>query len=362
VNRPRRLDLAVPGRTLNEQVELARLAEQSGFEGAWISEVSGLDAVTQLAALGGALSRARIGTAIVPVQTRDPLLMAMTAASLSQLTNGRFVLGLGTSTKLIIEDWHSREWGKPLPLVREHVRLVRAFLAGERVTTECGPYRYKRAALGMRPEHPVPIYLGALGDGMLELAGEIADGVVLNFVSPEQVAHSRERIAAGAERAGRDPDGVELIVYFRTSITADFGEFRERYQKELLTYSMAPVYQRMFEREGHGEMCAKVEALWKAGEREAALAAQPDEFLRSRVLAGTPSEVQARLGDYFHAGMDTAIILPVPSPTRDYTVECARVIAALGPTPADHSAWLARRARQGAKHGARSSSRRLRDR
>src|SRR5690242_294528 len=159
--------------------------------GAWVSEVNGADAITQVASAISATASARVGTAIIPIQTRDPLLMAMTAQSLSDLSGGRFILGLGTSTSVIVHDWHGREWGKPLAGTREFVSLVRRLLAGERVTAE-GPFAMNRSSLARKSQAPIPIYLGGLNDGMLKLVAQIGDGVILNFVSTRQVKHSVE--------------------------------------------------------------------------------------------------------------------------------------------------------------------------
>ena len=131
-----RLELAVSGRDLLQQAALIAHAERRGLTGAWVSEVNGADAVTQAASAVAVTTTMRVGTAIIPIQTRDPLLAAMTAQSLADLSGGRFVLGLGTSTSVIVEDWHGRPWGKPLAGTREYVSLVRQLLAGERVTAE----------------------------------------------------------------------------------------------------------------------------------------------------------------------------------------------------------------------------------
>ena len=325
------LDLASPGRTVRENVDLALLAESRGWGGFWVAETTGADAVTTAAAVAARLSTGRIGTAIVPMQTRNPMLLAMSAAAIGQIAPGGFVLGLGTSTPIIVEDWHATPWGdSPLALTRECVDLTRRFLAGERVTTDSGRWRYRRAQLIARVESPPPIYLGALNDRMLELAGEIADGVVLNFVTVGDVAHAKERIAVGAERVGRDLEGFELMVFFRATVTDDYAQVRERYQRELLTYVMAPVYERLFAREGFGEACTAVQALWRARERDKALEAVPEALIRTRTLVGPVEEIDARLDAYATAGMDSAMVFPVAVPDADYVADCARIIDALG--------------------------------
>lgn len=326
------LDLASPGRTVRENIDLAVLAESCGWGGFWVAETTGADAVSTAAAVAARLATGRVGTAIVPMQTRNPMLLAMSAAAVGQIAPGGFVLGLGTSTPIIVEDWHATPWGEsPLALTRECVDLTRRFLAGERVTTDSGRWRYRRAQLIARVDSPPPIYLGALNDRMLELAGEIADGVVLNFVTVADVAHAKERVAAGAARAGRALDDFELMVFFRATVTDDYARVRQRYQRELLTYVMAPVYERMFAREGHAQACAEVQALWRARERDKALQAVPEALIRERTLVGTALEIDERLAAYAAAGMDSTMVFPVAVPDEDYTDDCARIVRAMAP-------------------------------
>ena len=325
-----RLDLASPGRTVAENATLAERAEQRGWGGFWVAETNTWDAMGLCASVAGRLRTGRFGTAIVPMQTRDPLLLAMSAATLEQVAPGGFVLGLGVSTPIIIQDWHATEWGSsPLGLARECVGLVRRFLDGERVSTDAGRWRYRRAQLARPPERRVPIYLAALNQRMLELAGEIADGVILNFVSVGDVAVARRHLQAGAERAGRSLDDFEIMVFFRASAVDDYGEARERYRQELLTYMMAPVYQRMFAREGHADACAEVERLWRKRERAQALAAVPDALIQERTLIGSPADIEARLSSYEAAGVHSSMVFPVAIPGRDYVEDCTRSLHAV---------------------------------
>ena len=329
------LDLASPGRAVPENIDLALLAESCGWGGFWVAETTGADAVTTAAAVAARLATGRVGTAIVPMQTRNPMLLAMSAAAIGQIAPGGFTLGLGTSTPIIVEDWHATAWGdSALALTRECVDLTRRLLAGERITTDAGRWRYRRAQLLAPPESPPPIYLGALNDRMLELAGEIADGVILNFVTTADVAHAKERVAAGAARVGRDLEGFELMVFFRATVTDDYDRVRHRYQRELLTYVMAPVYERMFAREGFGDACVEVQKLWRARERDRALDAIPQALIRERTLVGEAGEVDERLAAYGAAGMDSAMVFPVAIPDEDYATDCGRIIRAMAPNGA----------------------------
>lgn len=334
-----RIDIAQCGRTVGENAKLTARAESAGWQGSWVSEIAGIDAVTTASAAALSLKQGRVGSAIFAMQTRDPMLLAMTATSLGQIAPGGFVLGLGTSTKIIIEDWHATPWGtSPLGLTRECVDLTRQFLAGERVTTDTGRWRYRRAQLSVRPESPIPIYLAALNDRMLELAGEIADGVILNFVTVQDLAHAKTCVARGAARVGRKLDGFEYIVYFRATVTDDYERVKQRYQRELFTYVMAPVYQEMFAREGYRDACLESQTLWRAGERDQALDAIPPALIQDRTLVGTAEEIDARINAYAAAGLDSAMIFPVAIPDEDYFDDTVRTIDHIGRTSSEGAA------------------------
>jgi probable F420-dependent oxidoreductase len=325
-----RLDFAVSGKSLAEHCELARYAESQGFGGSWVSEVSGLDAVTQASAVGASIETGRIGTAIVPIQTRDPLLMAMTAHTLAGYLDGRFVLGLGTSTRVIIEDWHSRPWGLPVSGMREYIELVRRFLAGERVTFEGRGLHYSRAALASPRPRQVPIYLAALNERMLRLAGEAADGVILNFSSVGYVNWAIGILRDARAAAGRNGP-FEISLFLRATVTPDPASVLRRYQQEFLTYLLSPVYQVMFSREGQGALCSATAEMWASGDRANALNSIPLEFIRERALVGTRSEIHARMDDYFAAGVDTILLMPVPNPEHDHHQACLEMLDALSP-------------------------------
>ena len=327
-----RLDLANAGRTLPENAELMAAGAAAGWRGAWVSETNGNEAVAMATAVAAGMPSGRVGTAIVPVQTRDPLLLAMAAASIDQVSPEGFVLGLGVSTPIIVEDWHAAPWGdSPLGLTREAVELCRAFLAGERVTSEQGRWRYRRAQLSAPPQRAVPVYIAALNDRMLQLAGEIADGVVLNFVSVGDVAHARTQIEIGARKSGRSLDNFELMVFFRATVTSDFNEVKRRYQSELFTYVMAPVYQDMFAREGYRDDCVRAGELWREKRRDEALEAVPGKLIRDRALIGEPGAIAEQLAAYADVGMDSAMVFPVAVPDRDFALDTRRTIDALAP-------------------------------
>ena len=182
----------------------------------------------------------------------------------------------------------------------------------------------RRASLAARPLLDVPIYLAALNDGMLRLAARAGDGVILNFVSPRQVKRAVELVRAVRSEAGLTSP-FEVTVFFRATVVDNPSAALARYQQELLTYLLAPVYQRFFTADGWGELSQSTATLWERGEREAALAGVPMEFIHERALVGSAASISGQLDEYAAAGMDTAFVLAVPLPGSDFQSVSAEI-------------------------------------
>ena len=199
---------------------VAEHAEILGYESLWIADTgAGPDAFVVAAVAAGVTRRARIGTAVIPVYTRALPVHAAGAGSVAQLAPGRFVLGLGVSSETIVDTWGGVPFEKPFARMRETVAVLRQMLAGERVSFEGKTVRTKNFRLVSPPPRPVPIYIAALMPPMLELAGEIADGVILNFMPVEAVPRMLAHVRTGAVRAGRD--AAELGDGFRVRDTRE---------------------------------------------------------------------------------------------------------------------------------------------
>jgi probable F420-dependent oxidoreductase len=315
------------------QIEYAQTIERLGYDSIWVSEVNGYDAVSVMTAVAGATSRVKIASGIVGIYLRDPLLMAMGAASVNELSDGRLVLGLGTSTPVIVEQWHGMTFDKPLVRMREYVDLVRRLMAGERVR-HAGAYTLRGAQLGAPSRGAAPIFIAALNPRMLALAGEIGDGVILNFPSLEYTRRAIATVEKGLRAAGKDRASFNITVFLRTSVTDNPQAVIGKFRSELLTYVLAPVYRRIFTEDGHGEMCDTVNDLWAKGDRAEALAAVDDGFIMRRSAIGTADEVKRRYQEYRDLGADAICVFPVPE-EDEANVEAGRlrVITALAPQP-----------------------------
>ena len=211
MTRTKRWALSVPvdGFSLAELPELAREGERLGYTDAWSFEADGLDCFTPLAAVATA-TRLRLGTAIANVFTRGPATLAMSAAGVADLAPGRFCLGIGAGSQPIVEAWNGGRFVRPATRVREMTHVLRAAFAGERVVFRGKTLSVDGFRLGRPPAEPIPIYVAALRPGMLQVAGEVGDGVILNWLAATDVPRVVALVREAAARAGRDPDAVEM--------------------------------------------------------------------------------------------------------------------------------------------------------
>jgi alkanesulfonate monooxygenase SsuD/methylene tetrahydromethanopterin reductase-like flavin-dependent oxidoreductase (luciferase family) len=239
----------------------------------------------------------------------------MAAASLNQLAPGRFALGLGLSSKTIVEQWHGLGFSPSLGQIREAVQIIRLAASGERVNFEGTFYRVKNFRMtAPPPEKPVRVVLAALGPEMLELAGEIADGVVLNWIPPEAVSASIKRLWAGARRAGRTLDGFEIASFIRTCVTDDPAPAREALAREITGYAIVDAYARFFRSAGFGAEVDGVNGAWKAGDRAGAVKRISPRILDGLGVIGDEAFARGRVAEFVRAGLTQPVIVPFAPP------------------------------------------------
>lgn len=290
-----RIGLTIPFRDvpLSELADLVRQAEVSGFDSVWSEESVNLDGVTPLAVAAENSSRLRLASGVLNVFTRGRALLAQTAAALDQLSGGRFVLGLGTSSNVIVENWNRIAFERPLETMRETVGYLKRVLAGERGD---GGFR-----LAQPPERPVPIVIAALRPRMLKLAAELADGAFTNFLPLSSAATVVETFAS--------PDKELACRFF--SVVGPIDEALVVAKRTLLAYATVPVYTEYFRWLGWGESLEPVVAAWQAGDRAAAFERAPEELVREIFLLGSFEEQRARLRAFADAGITTAVVTPI---------------------------------------------------
>src|SRR5512132_2807945 len=232
---------------ITELPALAREAEARGYRTAWVGEASGAEAIVLSTLIATHTEALKIANGVIPVQTRTPIVYGQAAATLGHLAPGRFALGLGLSSEIIVGQWHGLPFAPSIQQMREAVQIIRMTAAGERVNFEGKFYRLKNFRLAIPAPSPPPrIYLAALGPRMCELAGEVADGVLLNWIPPSAVPASMSHVEAGAKRAGRSAADVDIAVYVRTCVTDDREPVLETLARDITGYAIVDAYGRFF--------------------------------------------------------------------------------------------------------------------
>ncbi|HEX9230913.1 MAG TPA: LLM class F420-dependent oxidoreductase [Jatrophihabitantaceae bacterium] len=316
--------LTVPqaGIALADHAELVRALPRFGYTDAWSSEVAGADAFTPLALAATWEPALRLGTAIVPVFTRGPALIAMSAATLAGLAPGRFVLGLGASSPAIVQDWNGLAFDEPVRRTRDVLRFVRAALAGERVDGRFDTFEIKRFKLENAPAAPPPVLLAALRPQMLRLAGREADGAILNWLASSDVERCVDAIG------NPDADVVARVFVCPT----DDAEYARNVGRWLIaSYLTVPAYAAFHQWLGRGETLREMNEKWAAGDRAGAAAAVPDEVIDALVLHGTPESCRAQVRAYADAGVRTPVLAVLPVPEFGDPVALLDVLRRLGP-------------------------------
>jgi probable F420-dependent oxidoreductase len=307
-----RYGMTIPfdGAPLHTQRERIEELAELGYTDVWSAEAMGADGFTPLTLTSVWAPSLRLGTAIIPVFTRGAACLAQCAASLADAAPGRFVLGIGTSSNVIVERWNGIPFDEPYKKMRDTVRFLKSAFAGEKIRHDYDTFSVKGFRLGVRLEQPPPILVAALRQGMLELAGREADGAIINWLSADDVA----TVAPIVRKFGEDKEIVARIFVVPTG-DAELARTVGRYA--IAAYLTVPVYAAFHEWLGRG---AELEGLWqhwKAGDRQAALAAIPDSLVDQLIVHGTPDECRAHIQRYVDNGVTTPALALLPVPGMD---------------------------------------------
>ena len=306
------LQISLAGGPLAERLKFAREAEERGYSSIWIAEVAGPDAFVSLTAVALNTTSVELATGVVPIQIRTPGVMGMGFLSLHEVSGGRAIAGLGVSSPVIVERWHGASYRKPVTAMRECVTIMRQLFTEGRSKFEGEIYR-SDFRLGFRStqKNPPKIYLAGLNAPMLRLAGEMADGVLMNYSPPEAVPAMVAEIRAGAEKAGRDHADIDIGIYARMCITEEDGKAADAFRRELATYAFVDSYNKMFARYGLADEFAEVRRLWREGKRDDAPNAISDASAR-RIAAFGPAEVgRDFIARFRAAGVTHPVVFPV---------------------------------------------------
>jgi len=307
------------GRSLDQAIERVKLAESLGYEAVYTTHIAGRESLTVLTAYALASSRIRVGTGVVPIYSRTPATMAQTAATIDELSGGRFTLGLGVSHRPVVEAWHGQSIDHPAAEMREYTAIVRAILRGEDPPPgEKWQTSFHLAGLDPRPS--LPIYIAALSPTMLRLAGEIADGVVLWLCNPSYIRDVViPEVQRGRERAGLTLDGFDIVAAVPAACTDDREAAYSAMRRDLLTYFGLPFYRAMIERSGFGADIAAYDGA--GGDLEAMQTAISDAFLEELTAVGDASSVVAGIERYRSAGAGSPCIGPITKTDFEATLQ-----------------------------------------
>lgn len=330
------------GLTSEDQLSIVQEAESLGYDSVWTAEAYGSDSATVLGWLAGQTSKIRLGSGIFQMPGRSAAMTAMTAATIDQLSNGRMILGIGSSGPQVAEGWHGQRFAHQLQRTREYVAVVRMALARERVEFHGetltlplpdGPGKALKLTIGTVQES-IPIYLAAIGPKNTALAGEIADGWIPTLFSPEHVSHLRPLLEEGATRSGRSLDGFDIAPTVNVFITDDLKAARDAMRPFIALYvggmgsRKQNFYNNLVQRYGFEQAAAKIQDLYLEGKREEAMAEIPDELIDMVSLCGPKDHVRERLAIYRDAGVGTLGVTPLAFTKEDRLTQL-RLVAEL---------------------------------
>lgn len=313
------ITIPLEGVPLPEQRTIIEGMPDLGYTDAWSAEANGTDAFTPLALASVWAPELRLGTAIVPVYTRGPATLAMSAATMAAAAPGRFCLGVGTSSNVIVERWNSIPFEEPYKRVRDTLRFLRSALTGEKVKADYDTFGVQGFTLGAVPEQAPPLFVAALRQGMLKLAGREADGAIINWLSAEDV----RTVTPYVRQYGEDKEIVARIFAIPDT---DPDTAREIGRRAVAAYLNVPVYRAFHEWLGREELNPMWKA-WEEGDRKGALAAIPDSVVDELIVHGPAEYCRERIRAYADNGVTTPVIAPIGTSGKDP----AAVVRALAP-------------------------------
>jgi probable F420-dependent oxidoreductase len=289
-----------------------------GYTDLWSSEAGGTDAFTPLALAAAWVPSMRLGAAIVPAYTRGPALMAMSAAAMAEAAPGRFVLGVGTSSNVIVESWNGIPFHKPYQRTRDIVRFLKQAMTGEKIDAQFETFTVRGFRLGRKPEVPPSILVAALRPGMLRLAGREADGAIINWLSADDVSKVVPEVG---------PD-KEIVARIFVCPSTDAVKVRAAGRFAIAAYLNVPVYAAFHEWLGRGAVLKPMWDAWKAGDRKAATAAIPDHVVDELIVHGSPEECREHIARYVANGVTTTALAIL-----DFGIDLKQGIRDLAPLP-----------------------------
>ena len=314
-------------------VECVRLAEELGYESAWMAEGHGGDQFSILTACAVATKEILLGTAITSIFVRSAPTIAMAAACVDYYSSGRFILGLGTSHKFQVEKEHGVGFSQPIQRLREYREIVLGLLHDGVISYSGDVLNIEGFDLWFEPvRREIPIYVAAVFPKMLEICGEIAQGVIPILLTVRSVRAAAEHVALGARRAGRDPKEVDMATLLPCYVSED-KEGNRDWMRGFLAYYAGrfPRYRRLMAEAGFPEEVEAVRQAWHKGDRAGAMKLVPSGLIDQISLVGGPEECRQRIRDYRDAGIDLPIIMVRATSGRDAKAQVMKAVRACAP-------------------------------
>ena len=300
-----------PTLTPQDYQELGMQAEALGYETVWVPEGGGRDSLTALAGIAMRTERVRLGTGILPIYARTATNTAMGAAGMAAVSGDRFILGLGVGHRPTVEGRDGVPFSRPIARLRQTIRVVRRLLAGETVSSRGYHFNIADASLGAAaPRERVPIYIAALGPQMLELAGEMADGVLMNWTAESFLPQAIEHISRGANMAGRDISEIDIAGYVRVAAGGDEEAVRESLRSQVARYASNAYYRNFFVETGFGAEITEAADALQAGDLARASEAITREMQDQVAVVGSPEHCRAALERRRAAGLQLPVVAP----------------------------------------------------
>ena len=295
-----------------ELIKVAQAAENLGYEAIFIAESWGRDVFTLLTLLALNTKRIKLGTGIASIWARSPTMTAQTAASLDSMSNGRFILGLGTGNPAVVQDWHGQEFKRPLRRTREYADVVRMVLNGQRLDYQGQIFKFGGTfePVYKGPRNHIPMYIAAIGPKLIELAGEIADGWVPVYAVIPKFHVLKRHLDLGAQRVGRNPSDIDIALSIVTCIDDDeeWGRLQFRERMALRIGGMGDRYHNLMCRFDLKEHADRIRAAWTEGDHKAATALVTDEMVDQMTIVGKPELCRQRLEACYTAGITMPIL------------------------------------------------------
>ena len=309
---------------------LSSQAEKNGFEAVWVPEGGGRDSLTSLATIAMKTDAVKLGTGILPIFARTPTNTAMGAAGMAAVSDGRFLLGLGVGHAPTVESRDGIPFNQPMTRMRETIQIIKALLSGEEVNFTGKQFKITGASMGAAtPKTKVPIYIAALGPQMLEMVGELADGVLMNWTAVDYLGEAIGHIKRGAEKAGRDPNEIDIAGYVRVAVGDNLTESRVSLRRQVARYASNPFYRNFFAQTGFDKEMSAAAAALADGNLDKAADSITEEMQDQVAIVGTVEECRAALEKRRAAGLQLPVIAPFA--VGDNMASHRHVIEAMAP-------------------------------